>query len=459
MPMEISMHKATTRTLRAGRLVTSLVLIASLVAIAPEASQAASDKPSLLGFVTQDWRNDLPEFKSEAGKSPALFQLFFGLNESPWTWVAGMLDDLEDLGPTAYVEVTTNDLNALNRGDQDANLNAMANAVGEWLKAGANRHILIAPLPEMNLDWPWGGDPTGFKAGYQRIRDAFLDQGLDGTQIRFVFAPFGQSDSSGKANYADYYPGDSVVDLIGFAKYNKNNPWQDYQDTFQQHIDQLRNRISLAKPILITQTGSVVGDGGDRDVWFDDMFTKLKAHDQVIGAIYFNRNKGGEDYRVLTNGVLNAAFNQGYKTWSNPDQVSWIFDGRMDAWVQNREEAFASGFTDIQGHTFEADINWLATEGITKGCNPPTNNRFCPNDYVTRGAMAAFLVRALGYTDNGGGNLFIDDNNSIFETDIDKLGTAGVTKGCNPPTNNRFCPNDYVTRGAMAAFLHRALGG
>ena len=72
--------------------------------------------------------------------------------------------------------------------------------------------------------------------------------------------------------------------------------------------------------------------------------------------------------------------------------------------------------------------------------------------------MAAFLVRALGYTDNGGGNLFIDDDGSTFENDIDRLATAGVTKGCNPPVNDKFCPNDFVTRGQMAAFLHRALG-
>jgi hypothetical protein len=72
--------------------------------------------------------------------------------------------------------------------------------------------------------------------------------------------------------------------------------------------------------------------------------------------------------------------------------------------------------------------------------------------------MAAFLVRAIGYVDDGGGDLFIDDDGSVFEPDIDKLGTAGVTKGCNPPTNSMYCPNNVVTRGQMAAFLHRALG-
>jgi hypothetical protein len=72
--------------------------------------------------------------------------------------------------------------------------------------------------------------------------------------------------------------------------------------------------------------------------------------------------------------------------------------------------------------------------------------------------MAAFLVRARGYTNDGGGDRFIDDNGLVFERDIDRLATAGVTKGCNPPKNDRFCPNDPVTRAQMAAFLHRAFG-
>jgi hypothetical protein len=115
-------------------------------------------------------------------------------------------------------------------------------------------------------------------------------------------------------------------------------------------------------------------------------------------------------------------------------------------------------FVDDDESVFEDDIEWIAARGITKGCNPPDNDRYCPDARVTRGQMAAFLVRALGYTDAGDGDLFIDDDESIFEADIDRLGTAGVTKGCNPPTNDRFCPTGNVTRGQMAAFLHRALG-
>jgi hypothetical protein len=115
-------------------------------------------------------------------------------------------------------------------------------------------------------------------------------------------------------------------------------------------------------------------------------------------------------------------------------------------------------FTDDDDSVFEGDINRLAASGITKGCNPPTNTMYCPDGSVTRGQMAAFLVRGFGYTDNGGGDLFVDDDDSIFEGDIDRLGTAGVTKGCNPPTNDRYCPTAPVRRDQMASFLTRALG-
>ena len=118
----------------------------------------------------------------------------------------------------------------------------------------------------------------------------------------------------------------------------------------------------------------------------------------------------------------------------------------------------SAGFVHTVGTTFEKDIDKLAAAGITKGCNPPDNDRLRPDDRVRRDVMAAFLVRAMGYSDDGGGDLFGDDDGSIFENDIDKLATAGVTKGCNPPVNDRFCPTRNLARGQMAAFRHRALG-
>ncbi|MGH8913472.1 MAG: polysaccharide lyase, partial [Acidimicrobiia bacterium] len=53
---------------------------------------------------------------------------------------------------------------------------------------------------------------------------------------------------------------------------------------------------------------------------------------------------------------------------------------------------------------------------------------------------------------------FWDDDGSVFENAIEQIAASGITVGCNPPVNDRFCPQDSVTRGQMAAFLKRALG-
>jgi hypothetical protein len=113
-------------------------------------------------------------------------------------------------------------------------------------------------------------------------------------------------------------------------------------------------------------------------------------------------------------------------------------------------------FTDDAGHTFEGVINSLASAGITRGCDPPENDRFCPDREMTRGEMAAMLVRAFDYpgTDH---DQFVDDNGTTFEDVINSLAAAGVTKGCNPPADDRFCPKATITRAEMATFLARAL--
>jgi hypothetical protein len=119
------------------------------------------------------------------------------------------------------------------------------------------------------------------------------------------------------------------------------------------------------------------------------------------------------------------------------------------------DDVFLPPFFDDDGNIHESAIVWLANAGITTGCNPPTGDRFCPDDSVTRGQMAAFLTRALGLP--SGEAEFVDTGGSIFVRDIAAIADAGITLGCNPPANDRYCPDDPVTRAQMASFLARAL--
>lgn len=113
-------------------------------------------------------------------------------------------------------------------------------------------------------------------------------------------------------------------------------------------------------------------------------------------------------------------------------------------------------FRDSVDSIFLEDINWLAENGITLGCNLDAT-AFCPEELVTRGHMAAFLHRALvDILVPGEPVTFEDIDDSIFKHDIEWIASVGITLGCDAE-GTRFCPHEEITRAQMAAFLHRAL--
>jgi len=116
-------------------------------------------------------------------------------------------------------------------------------------------------------------------------------------------------------------------------------------------------------------------------------------------------------------------------------------------------------FTDVPANDpFRPFIEELYNDGITAGClaNPLM---YCPNASVTRAQMAVFLLKAVhgsGYRPfPSPSGMFSDlDPADPFTPFIEQLYNEGITGGCsvNPL---RYCPNDSVTRGQMAAFLVR----
>ena len=186
--------------------------------------------------------------------------------------------------------------------------------------------------------------------------------------------------------------------------------------------------------------------------------------------------------------------------------------------IQVDDTRTVNRFIDDDGDIHEANIEAIAAAGITEGCNPPLNDRYCPLRSVTRAEMAAFLVRALGeestlptyhhyfedvldgqwytgyverlyelgittgYDDqtyrpdaavtraematfltrafdlpNTTTDYFTDDDGLFFEPDINAIAAAGITNGCNTQ-QTLYCPNQNVLRDQMASFLARALG-
>lgn len=115
-------------------------------------------------------------------------------------------------------------------------------------------------------------------------------------------------------------------------------------------------------------------------------------------------------------------------------------------------------FTDDDGNPHEPDIEAIAAAGITQGCNPPTNDRYCPNASVTRAEMAAFLLRGTGQQNTlpAFQGYFSDvPNGAWFTGYVERLFELGITTG---NANGTYEPNGLVTRAEMAAFVLRAIG-
>jgi hypothetical protein len=112
-------------------------------------------------------------------------------------------------------------------------------------------------------------------------------------------------------------------------------------------------------------------------------------------------------------------------------------------------------FSDVPpSNPFYAFIEQLALRQITLGCG---GGNYCPDDPVLRDQMAAFIIRALhepGYVPPTPAIQQFPDvpPTNPFYAFIEEMAVRQITLGCG---GGNYCPSQPVTRGQMAAFLVR----
>lgn len=122
----------------------------------------------------------------------------------------------------------------------------------------------------------------------------------------------------------------------------------------------------------------------------------------------------------------------------------------------------AQPFNDVSvDHPFVEYVNQIRIAGLTNGCSlfPPL---FCPERSVSRGQVAALLIRAaLGSDTFEYPNLpYFEDvpQNHPFFKYIQKLRELAITSGCSA-SPARYCPDADLSRLQMAIFLIRGKFG
>jgi hypothetical protein len=155
--------------------------------------------------------------------------------------------------------------------------------------------------------------------------------------------------------------------------------------------------------------------------------------------------------------TFNAAANMSGAARSDVFLANPLVSAPFAAPFTMTQRAAPQTFADVlPPYIFFDAIGFLRARSITDGCaSAPL--RFCPDDNITRGQMAVFIIRSIMGGDNftySSTPYFTDTPSTYpFFKWIQKMGELGITNGCTPTS---YCPDAPVTRGQMAVFIIRA---
>ncbi|MCA1295778.1 S-layer homology domain-containing protein, partial [Paenibacillus sp. alder61] len=109
-------------------------------------------------------------------------------------------------------------------------------------------------------------------------------------------------------------------------------------------------------------------------------------------------------------------------------------------------------FSDMNGHWAYDDVELMANKLILQGVTP---EKFDPNRPITRSEFVALIARGLGLQEDAESDRFSDVTaNDWHAGSIGAAIEAGLVQGNE---NNKFLPNDPITREEIALIAERAL--
>jgi beta-mannanase len=164
---------------------------------------------------------------------------------------------------------------------------------------------------EMNGNWyPWseqrnGNRPGDYVRAWRHVHALFDRVGA--RNVIWVWSPNIIRAVPGVSLRA-LYPGDQWVDWVGMVGYGVGETTAGA--TFDPTLAVLRQ--VTRRPVLITETGAQPGPY--KATWTANLFQWLKAHHEVIGFIWFERNKaagGRADWRFTADSRTLRAFKGG----------------------------------------------------------------------------------------------------------------------------------------------------
>ncbi len=249
-----------------------------------------------------DYSSTLDTFTSLFGTKPA-YILWFQQIDDPFPLTVVSSNAGRAIGTVISLNLMSLRCDSLRN---DTLLREIAQGAWDSTLAVFARQAKLAAVPvylrfgyEMNGYWfPWGEKPAEFLSAWRHAHGVFTQEKAD--NVEWVFAP-GVLWGTMRAQdgIMAYYPGDSVVDIVGLDGYNfgddaaAGHEWQSFWDIFGQSLVAAR---SLGKPVWITEIGCAADER--KPEWLGQVLSFMDCNPCIEAMLWFDMCKNGEpDFR------------------------------------------------------------------------------------------------------------------------------------------------------------------
>ena len=197
-------------------------------------------------------------------------------------------------------------------GSQDAVIDAQAARIRSL---GEPVFMDFSQEPETEVDDGRYGSPADFAAAFRHIVERFRAEGV--TNVAWVWSVMGYS---GYYRYytGGLYPGDDVVDWIGWDPYNwyrcHDSAWTSFEDKVRTFYDWLSQNGHGDKPFMLSEYGTRESDVDPqaKQRWFVDGLAALKsgAFPNLKALVYFDSHPKACNWRIDSSKAALDGFRQ-----------------------------------------------------------------------------------------------------------------------------------------------------
>jgi hypothetical protein len=200
-------------------------------------------------------------------------------------------------------------LTAIGQGAEDGYIRDVARVV-----AASKETVIIRFGAEMDFELnglhPWSNHPEAeFIAAWRHIHDLFAREGA--TNALFLWSPGGVTTPDGEFTSDRWYPGDDVVDLVGFSAYTYW-VWDEWDaERTAQHLYRSPEELILPRYNAISRHGKPVvlpevamrlhaARQAEEGAWLEHFFDLLVSDKAplLVAAVYFHAPHNLPDYDV-----------------------------------------------------------------------------------------------------------------------------------------------------------------